>query len=269
MYQKIKYGSGNVQLFNGGFFSAYVESGTLLANGFLLFSNAILYQMIQEEATMTIYGYIRVSTKEQNEDRQVVALAEFDIPEGNLYMDKQSGKDFDRPAYLELVERLEPNDMIIIKSIDRLGRNYEEIQEQWRVITKEKNADIKVIDTPLLDTSYYKDLLGTFIADLVLAVMSYTAQMERDSIRQRQEEGIDAARDRGVRFGRPEASLPENFEFWYDKWMQNEINAREFSESLGVSRSTLYNKIKLYRRLYGFCDNLMFDALHFDDIEIM
>lgn len=207
---------------------------------------------------MTMYGYIRVSTKEQNEDRQLVALAEFNILEENLYIDKQSGKDFERPAYLEMMGRLKPDDIIVIKSIDRLGRNYAEIQEQWRIITKEKNVDIKVIDTPLLDTSYYKDLLGTFIADLVLAVMSYTAQMERDNIRQRQEEGIEAARDRGVQFGRPEASLPDNFSYWYGMWMRKEITALEFSRRCGVSRSTLYNKIKLYRRWNNaYCESTL------------
>ncbi len=150
---------------------------------------------------MAIYGYVRVSTKEQNEDRQLIALAEFNIPPENLYVDKLSGKDFERPAYKEMLGQLRQDDLIIIKSIDRLGRNYEEIQEQWRIITKEKCADVRVLDTPLLDTSYHKDLLGTFIADLVLSVMSYTAQMERDSIRQRQEEGIEAAKERGVQFG--------------------------------------------------------------------
>ena len=200
---------------------------------------------------MTTYGYVRVSTKEQNEDRQLIALAEFDIPAENLFMDKLSGKDFERPAYKNLLCCLEPDDLVIVKSIDRLGRNYAEIQEQWRIITKEKCADIKVLDTPLLDTTYHKDLLGTFIADLVLTVMSYTAQMERENIRQRQEEGILAARERGVHFGRLETSIPDDFDLWYTLWQEKEITAIEFSKRCGVSRSTLYKKIKSYEQYYG------------------
>ncbi|MBR5319613.1 MAG: recombinase family protein [Peptococcaceae bacterium] len=199
---------------------------------------------------MTTYGYVRVSTKEQNEDRQLIALAEFDIPAENLFMDKLSGKDFERPAYKNLLCCLEPDDLVIVKSIDRLGRNYAEIQEQWRIITKEKCADIKVLDTPLLDTTYHKDLLGTFIADLVLTVMSYTAQMERENIRQRQEEGILAARERGVHFGRLETSIPDDFDLWYTLWQEKEITAIEFSKRCGVSRSTLYKKIKSYEKYY-------------------
>ncbi len=195
---------------------------------------------------MTIYGYVRVSTKEQNEDRQLAALAPFEIPDGNLYMDKLSGKDFKRPAYRKLVRRLKPDDVLIVKSIDRLGRNYKEIMEQWRIITKEKRADIKVIDTPLLDTTYCKDLLGTFIADLVLAVMSYSAQMERENIRQRQAEGIAAAKARGVQFGRPRLEMPENFEEQYSLWMNGEINIHEFAKRCGISRSTLYVRLKKY-----------------------
>lgn len=199
---------------------------------------------------MTTYGYVRVSTKEQNEDRQLIALAEFDIPAENLFMDKLSGKDFERPAYKNLLCCLEPDDLVIVKSIDRLGRNYAEIQEQWRIITKEKCADIKVLDTPLLDTTYHKDLLGTFIADLVLTVMSYTAQMERENIRQRQEEGILAARERGVHFGRLETSIPDDFDLWYTLWQEKEITAIEFSKRCGVSRSTLYKKIKSYEKYH-------------------
>ena len=187
---------------------------------------------------MTIYGYVRVSTKEQNEDRQLAALAPFEIPDGNLYMDKLSGKDFKRPAYRKLVRRLKPDDVLIVKSIDRLGRNYKEIMEQWRIITKEKRADIKVIDTPLLDTTYCKDL--------VLAVMSYSAQMERENIRQRQAEGIAAAKARGVQFGRPRLEMPENFEEQYSLWMNGEINIHEFAKRCGISRSTLYVRLKKY-----------------------
>lgn len=195
---------------------------------------------------MTIYGYVRVSTKEQNEDRQLAALAPFEIPAGNLYMDKLSGKDFKRPAYRKLVRRLKPDDVLIVKSIDRLGRNYKEIMEQWRIITKEKRADIKVIDTPLLDTTYCKDLLGTFIADLVLAVMSYSAQMERENIRQRQAEGIAAAKARGVQFGRPRLEMPDNFEEQYILWSNGNITIHEFAKRCGISRSTLYVRLKNY-----------------------
>ncbi len=195
---------------------------------------------------MTIYGYVRVSTKEQNEDRQLAALAPFEIPASNLYMDKLSGKDFKRPAYRKLVRRLKPDDVLIVKSIDRLGRNYKEIMEQWRIITKEKRADIKVIDTPLLDTTYCKDLLGTFIADLVLAVMSYSAQMERENIRQRQAEGIAAAKARGVQFGRPRLEMPDNFEEQYILWSNGDITIHEFAKRCGISRSTLYVRLKNY-----------------------
>lgn len=195
---------------------------------------------------MTIYGYVRVSTKEQNEDRQLAALAPFEIPASNLYMDKLSGKDFKRPAYRKLVRRLKPDDVLIVKSIDRLGRNYKEIMEQWRIITKEKRADIKVIDTPLLDTTYCKDLLGTFIADLVLAVMSYSAQMERENIRQRQAEGIAAAKARGVQFGRPQLEMPDNFEEQYILWSNGDITIHEFAKRCGISRSTLYVRLKNY-----------------------
>lgn len=195
---------------------------------------------------MTIYGYVRVSTKEQNEDRQLAALVPFEIPASNLYMDKLSGKDFKRPAYRKLVRRLKPDDVLIVKSIDRLGRNYKEIMEQWRIITKEKRADIKVIDTPLLDTTYCKDLLGTFIADLVLAVMSYSAQMERENIRQRQAEGIAAAKARGVQFGRPRLEMPDNFEEQYILWSNGDITIHEFAKRCGISRSTLYVRLKNY-----------------------
>ena len=158
-----------------------------------------------------IYGYIRVSTKEQNEDRQVIAMRGLSIPEGNIFMDKQSGKDFDRPQYKKLVRKLKKDDLLYIKSIDRLGRNYEEIQEQWRVLTKEKGADIVVLDMPLLDTRRGKDLMGTFLSDIVLQVLSFVAENERTNIRQRQAEGIAAAKARGVRFGRPPKPLQENY----------------------------------------------------------
>lgn len=158
-----------------------------------------------------IYGYVRVSTKEQNEDRQLIALHDVGVMQKNIYMDKQSGKDFNRPQYKKLLKKLKPGDLLYIKSIDRLGRNYEEIRNQWRIITKEKNADIYVIDMPLLDTRRGKDLLGTFISDLVLQLLSFVAENERTNIKQRQAEGIAAAKAKGIRFGRPPKPLPDNF----------------------------------------------------------
>ena len=156
------------------------------------------------------YGYIRVSSREQNEDRQLIALREVSVPEQNIFMDKQSGKDFDRPQYKKLIRRLKPDDLLYVKSIDRLGRNYKEIQDQWRVLTKEKGVDIVVLDMPILDTRRGKDLMGTFLSDIVLQVLSFVAESERSSIRQRQAEGIAAAKAKGVRFGRPAKPLPEN-----------------------------------------------------------
>lgn len=192
-----------------------------------------------------IYGYIRVSTKEQNEDRQITALSICKIPRKNLFMDKQSGKDFNRPAYRRLIKKLKPGDLLIIKSIDRLGRNYEEILEQWRIITKEIHADIRVLDMPLLDTSSSRDLTGTLIADIVLQVLSYVAQNERENIRQRQTEGIAAAKSRGVRFGREETSMPEDFEEWYFKWRRKEITGKELTDHLGgVHIATVYRHAK-------------------------
>ena len=166
-----------------------------------------------------IYGYIRVSTKEQNEDRQRIALAEFPVPEENVFMDKLSGKDFNRPQYRKLLRRMRPGDVLVVKSIDRLGRNYEEILNQWRIITKDKRVDIVVLDMPLLDTRQTgRDLTGTFVADLVLQILSYVAQTERENIRQRQREGIEAARMRGVRFGRPRKAVPEDFDHFRLEW---------------------------------------------------
>ena len=160
---------------------------------------------------MNIYGYVRVSSTDQNEDRQLIALSEKQIPKKNIYMDKQSGKDFERPQYKRLVRKLKGGDMLYILSIDRLGRNYEEIQRQWRILTKEIGVDICVIDMPLLDTRNGKDLMGTFIADLVLQILSFVAQNERENIKKRQAEGIAAAKAKGVRFGRPEKEIPDDF----------------------------------------------------------
>lgn len=164
------------------------------------------------------YGYVRVSTKEQNEDRQMIAMEEIPIPRERIFLDKQSGKSFDRPMYRKLVRRLRRDDLLYVKSIDRLGRNYEEIIEEWRIITKVKQADIVVLDMPLLDTRQGKDLMGTFLADLVLQLLSFVAENERTNIRMRQAEGIAAAKKRGVKFGRPPKPLPENFEEIYRCW---------------------------------------------------
>ena len=158
-----------------------------------------------------VYGYIRVSSRDQNEERQLIALKEVGVADKNIYLDKQSGKDFDRPKYKRLLRKIKKDDVLYIKSIDRLGRNYEEIQNQWRILTKEKGIDIVVLDMPLLDTRRGKDLMGTFLSDIVLQVLSFVAENERINIRQRQAEGIAAAKARGVRFGRPPKSLPENF----------------------------------------------------------
>lgn len=186
-----------------------------------------------------VYGYVRVSTKEQCEDRQLIALREFPVPESNIYMDKLSGKDFNRPRYKSLMRRLKAGDTLVIKSIDRLGRNYEEILEQWRIITKEKQANVVVLDMPLLDTRQTgKDLTGTFVADLVLQILSYVAQTERENIRQRQMEGIAAAKLRGVRFGRPRKAVPPEFARLRESWRSREISSREAARSLGISQDT-------------------------------
>jgi DNA invertase Pin-like site-specific DNA recombinase len=193
-----------------------------------------------------IYGYVRVSTKEQNEDRQMIALREMDVPEKNIYIDKQSGKDFDRPQYRRLVRRMKKDDLLYIKSIDRLGRNYEEIQNQWRIITKEKGVDIVVLDMPLLDTRRGKDLVGTFLSDIVLQVLSFVAENERTNIRQRQAEGIEAAKARGIRFGRPPAPLPENFHEVYQQWRAKKISVGEAAEKCGMPRSTFFYRAQVY-----------------------
>ncbi len=191
-----------------------------------------------------IYGYVRVSTKEQNEERQMVALRAVHVPKQHIFLDKQSGKDFDRPHYQRLLTRLKPGDLLYILSIDRLGRNYEEIQNQWRVLTKEKRIDICVLDMPLLDTRQGKDLLGTFIADLVLQIPSFVAQNERETIRKRQAEGIAAAKARGVKFGRPQKVLPSDFDKVVMKWKQREIQIEELIHAYHISESTLYRRLK-------------------------
>ncbi len=191
-----------------------------------------------------IYGYVRVSTKEQNEDRQLIAMAEFGVPKKNVFRDKQSGKDFERPAYRRLVRKLRPEDTLVIKSIDRLGRNYTEILEQWRVITKAKRAAVVVLDLPLLDTRKSRDLTGVFIADLVLQLLSYVAETERRMNRQRQAEGIAAAKLRGVRFGRKPKERPPIFEEIRMAWEEKKISAREAARRLAVDHHTFTRWVK-------------------------
>ena len=187
----------------------------------------------------TIYGYVRVSTKEQCEDRQMIALRQFPVHERNIFMDKLSGRDFNRPKYRSLLRRLKRGDVLVVKSLDRLGRNYEEILEQWRRITKEKRADIVVLDMPLLDTRERgKGLIGAFVADLVLQILSYVAQTERENIRQRQMEGIAAAKLRGVRFGRPRKSVPPEFAELKAEWERGELSSREAARQLKIAQDT-------------------------------
>ncbi len=202
----------------------------------------------KEVGNISVYGYIRVSTREQNEDRQLVALHELNIPEKNIYMDKQSGKDFERPQYKKLVRRMKKDDLLYIKSIDRLGRNYGEILEQWRVLTKEKGIDIVVLDMPLLDTRRGKDLMGTFLSDIVLQVLSFVAENERFNIRQRQAEGIAAARARGVRFGRPPRPLPENFHSAYQRWKSKKITGTAAAKECGMALSTFRYRAAIYEK---------------------
>ena len=191
-----------------------------------------------------MYGYVRVSSQEQNEERQLIAMAESGVARANIFIDKQSGKDFERPNYKRLMKKLRPGDTLIIKSIDRLGRNYEEIQNQWRIITKEKKVDIVVIDMPLLDTRRDKNLLGTFISDLVLQLLSFISENERTTIRQRQAEGIAAAKKRGVRFGRPTKEAPPNFDELIVKWQKKEMPLDEILRQYGMSESTFYRRLR-------------------------
>lgn len=197
---------------------------------------------------INIYGYMRVSSKEQNEDRQKIALTEMGVPENNIYMDKQSGKDFERTQYKRLLRKLNENSVLYIKSIDRLGRNYGELNEQWRIITKEKKADIVVIDMPLLDTRREKNLLGTFISDVVLALLSYVAENERTNIKQRQAEGIAAAKSRGVKFGRPPLPIPENFYQMHKDWRAGKITIEEAAKACNMCPKTFYSKAVKYEK---------------------
>lgn len=187
-------------------------------------------------------GYARVSGINQHEDRQMIDLLSYGVSEKDIYIDKQSGKDFNRSAYKKMYNALKKNDLLVIKSIDRLGRNYREIQDEWQKITKKKGADIVVLDMPLLDTTKSKDLLGTFIADLVLQLLSFVAENERLNIRQRQKEGIAAAKKRGVRFGRPPIKMPEKYEEYYRLWQSKKITAKKAADLLGVPIWAFYKK---------------------------
>jgi len=190
------------------------------------------------------YGYVRVSSQDQHEDRQVISLKELNIPIENIYIDKISGKNFLRPNYVKLIRKIKTGDVLYIKSIDRLGRNYDEIQNQWRIITKEKKVDIVVLDMPLLDTRKEKNLLGTFISDLVLQLLSFVAENERINIKQRQAEGIEAAKKRGVKFGRPIKEMPSNFEELIQKWKRKEISTQEIAIKYHISEATFYRRLR-------------------------
>ena len=196
---------------------------------------------------MEIYGYVRVSSTDQNEERQLIALREKGVDNKYIYMDKQSGKDFDRPQYKKLLRKMKQGDLLYILSIDRLGRNYEEIQSQWRVLTKEKGIDICVIDMPLLDTRQGKDLMGTFIADLVLQILSFVAQSERENIRKRQEQGIAAAKAKGVKFGRPEKEVPDNFARLVSDWEKKKLPLSEILKQCNMSEATFYRRLREHR----------------------
>ena len=197
----------------------------------------------------TVYGYIRVSTREQNEDRQVLALRGIGIPEKNVYMDKLSGKDFDRPRYKKLLRKLKKDDLLYIKSIDRLGRNYAEILEQWRILTKDKGIDIVVLDMPLLDTRRGKDLMGTFLSDIVLQVLSFVAENERTNIRQRQAEGIAAAKAKGVKFGRPPLPLPDNFYEVHKAWRSKKLTLKQAASACNMPVGTFYGKARKFENV--------------------
>lgn len=195
------------------------------------------------------YGYVRVSSTDQNEDRQLKAMADAGVPLKNIFIDKQSGKDFDRPQYIKMVRRLRKNDILFVLSIDRLGRNYEEIQRQWRILTKEVGVDICVIDMPLLDTRNGKDLMGTFIADIVLQILSFVAQTERENIKKRQAQGIAAAKARGVKFGRPRKEVPDDFLEIIKKHEKGEISIQEVVELCKISATTFYRRKKYGKKI--------------------
>ena len=196
---------------------------------------------------MTDFGYVRVSSADQNEDRQMISMNKQGIPLSHVFVDKQSGKDFERPAYKSLLKNLRPGDLLYIKSIDRLGRNYDEIQKQWRILTKKRHVDIAVIDMPLLDTRQGKDLLGTLIADIVLSLLSFVAQNERENIRQRQAEGIIAAKARGIRFGRPIKKSPENFIVLVKQWEHGKLLLPTLLEQTDLKIATFYRRLREFR----------------------
>ncbi len=196
---------------------------------------------------MSIYGYVRVSSTDQNEERQLIEMRRVGIPEKNIYIDKRSGKDFERPKYIRLVKKLKKGDLLYVLSIDRLGRNYDEIQEQWRYLTREKQIDISILDMPLLDTRNGKDLMGTFLADIVLQILSFVAQNERENIKKRQAQGIAAAKQNGVRFGRPEKHLPTNSSEIFLAYENHELTPCQAASELGLSTSTFYKRLQTYR----------------------
>ena len=200
------------------------------------------------EQVINVYGYVRVSTKEQNEGRQLVAMQELNIPDKNIYMDKLSGKNFERPMYQSMLKKMRQDDLLYIKSIDRLGRNYEEILDQWRILTKEKKIDIVVLDMPLLDTRRGKDLIGTFLSDVVLQILSFVAENERATIKQRQAEGIAVAKARGVRFGRPPKPLPEDKNKIYQKWKEGKITGVVAANACNMPVSTFLYKARAYEK---------------------
>lgn len=196
---------------------------------------------------MNVYGYVRVSSVDQNEGRQLIALRKKAVPDKNLFTDKQSGRDFDRPQYKQLIRKLKPGDLLYIQSIDCLGRNYEEIQRQWRILTKEIGVDICVLDMPLLDTRRGGDLMGTFIADLVLQILSFVAQNERENIKKRQAEGIAAAKAKGIQFGRPKVPVPADFVKIVGQWEKRQLSISDVLNQCDMSESTFYRKLRAYR----------------------
>ena len=218
---------------------------------------------------MEKYAYCRVSSVEQNERRQLAAFDALKLPRSNIFIDKQSGKDFNRPAYQCLVERLKAGDLLYIISIDRLGRNYEEIQDQWRILTKEKGVDIAVIDMPLLDTRHGKDLMGTFLADVVLQVLSFVAQQECENIWNRQRAGIDAAKAKGVKFGRPLKMPPENFRLSVKQWERRELKFSEVLRKTGLKEATFYRRLREYRKAssFGVSEITRYVGMNEEDIE--
>ena len=198
---------------------------------------------------MSVYGYIRVSSKDQKEDRQQIALKEVGVERQNIYVDKQSGKDFNRPQHKKMLRKLKKDDLLYIKSIDRLGRNYEEILQQWRILTKDKGVDIVVLDMPLLDTRRGKDLMGTFLSDIVLQVLSFVAENERTNIKQRQAEGIAATKAQGIKFGRPPLPLPDNFYEVHKAWRSKRITLKQAAEACNMPVGTFYGKARKFENV--------------------